>query len=76
MDKAGSKAECGPTDLVETALQGQTSVADRQSGRSELGYNCNLELSGSIRAKACGGSVVARTPRTSTARIIRRAVTR
>jgi hypothetical protein len=40
------KAECGVSDRVETALQGQTSIEDRASGRSEAGYNCNLELVG------------------------------
>src|SRR5262245_49564072 len=40
------KAECGPNDRVETGLQGETTPGDRISGRSELGYNCNLELVG------------------------------
>src|ERR1700682_4557163 len=40
------KAKCGAKDRVETALQGQTSIADRQSGASEQAYNCNLELVG------------------------------
>ena len=40
------KAICGPNDRVETGLQGQTTLAERLSGDSELGYNCNLELVG------------------------------
>jgi hypothetical protein len=40
------KADCGPNDRVETGLQGETTPEDRISGRSELGYNCNLELVG------------------------------
>ena len=40
------KATCGAGDRVEPGLQGQTSLADRQSGASETAYNCNLELVG------------------------------
>src|SRR5262249_20154220 len=40
------KATCGPKDRVETALQGQTTLADRMTGGSERSYNCNLELIG------------------------------
>src|SRR5713101_6220630 len=38
------KATCGATDRVETALQGQTTLAERTSGASETAYNCNLAL--------------------------------
>ena len=40
------KAQCGTSDRVEPGLQGQTSLADRESGASETAYNCNLELVG------------------------------
>jgi hypothetical protein len=40
------KAECGLSDWVETGLQGHTTLAERETGDSELGYNCNLELVG------------------------------
>ena len=40
------KARCGPGDRTETGLQGQTTAAERFSGDSELGYNCNLQLVG------------------------------
>src|SRR5262245_33188672 len=40
------RANCGPTDRVETGLQGQTTVAERQSGASKTSYNCNLQLVG------------------------------
>jgi len=45
------KAKCGPKDRVETSLQGQTSVAERQSGASEQAYNCNLELVGQYQGE-------------------------
>ncbi len=40
------RADCGPNDRTETGLQGQTTSAERFSGDSEGGYNCNLELVG------------------------------
>jgi len=45
------KANCGPNDRVETALQGQTTLADRLSGQSERAYNCNLELVGQFQGE-------------------------
>src|SRR5437868_2232638 len=40
------KANCGAGSLPETKLQGQVPLTDRQSGRSQEGYRCNLELKG------------------------------
>lgn len=40
------RAECGPGSRPETALQGEVTVADRESGRSARGYTCNLEQVG------------------------------
>ncbi len=40
------RATCDRTSLPETGLQGQVPLKDRQSGRSTLGYRCNLELLG------------------------------
>lgn len=40
------RAECGPGSRPETALQGEVTVGDRQSGRSAHGYWCNLEVVG------------------------------
>ena len=37
---------CGPDDLPETGLQGDVPLADQESGRAELGYNCGLTLVG------------------------------
>jgi hypothetical protein len=40
------KANCDPGDWTESGLQGQTTRDERESGDSEGGYNCNLELVG------------------------------
>jgi hypothetical protein len=40
------RASCGPGSQPEPGLQGQVPLADRDSGRSRLGYWCNLELVG------------------------------
>jgi hypothetical protein len=45
------KAQCGPSDHTESGLQGQTSRLERESGDSELGYNCNLELVGQFHGE-------------------------
>lgn len=37
------KAVCGVGSLPESDLQGRVSAEDRASGRSQLGYRCNLE---------------------------------
>lgn len=38
-----ARADCGPGSLPETDLQGRVSLEDRVSGRSQVGYSCNLE---------------------------------
>jgi hypothetical protein len=45
------KANCNSGDAVETGLQGHTTLAERESGDSELGYNCNLELVGQYQGE-------------------------
>ena len=45
------RAECSPGDRTESGLQGQTTPAERATGDSELGYNCNLELVGKVRGE-------------------------
>jgi hypothetical protein len=48
------RAACGPGSLPETKLQGQVSLDDRNSGRAELGYRCNLELVGQHQGEGAG----------------------
>ena len=51
------RAACGGTNdpfFLEPALQGQVPLADRQSGRSQLGYRCNLELVGQHQGDGAG----------------------
>lgn len=43
---AVSPAECGPGSRPESGIQGQVPKADRDSGRSQEGYQCNLEKIG------------------------------
>lgn len=45
------RAECGPGSRPETALQGEVTLADRESGRSSEGYTCNLEQIGNYRGE-------------------------
>ena len=45
------KAHCGRFDWTESGLQGQTTTWERESGDSEGGYNCNLELVGQFRGE-------------------------
>jgi hypothetical protein len=52
------KANCDRWDWTESGLQGQTTRDERESGDSEGGYNCNLELVGQYQgegAKSQGG---------------------
>lgn len=44
-------ANCGPGSVPETGLQGQVSLADRQSGRSQQGYSCNLQKVGQYQGE-------------------------
>jgi len=45
------RANCGATDWVETGLPGQTTTAERLSGLSELGFQCNMELVGQYQGQ-------------------------
>ena len=45
------KAHCGRFDWTESGLQGETTTWERESGDSEGGYNCNLELVGQFRGE-------------------------
>lgn len=53
------KATCGSKDRVETALQGQTTLAERMTGGSERSYNCNLELVGQFRGEGASWQMAA-----------------
>lgn len=45
------RAECGEDSLPETDIQGRVSIEDRESGRSQEGYRCNLELVGQYQGQ-------------------------
>ena len=53
------RAVCGQRDRVETGLQGQTTLAERMTGSSEKGYNCNLELVGQFRGEGASWQMAA-----------------
>ncbi|MEE4021958.1 hypothetical protein V1Y59_02615 [Gordonia sp. PKS22-38] len=53
------EAECGPGSLPEPGLQGDVSAEDRNSGRSRLGYRCNMSQLGTVRG--AGGGIVSVT---------------
>jgi hypothetical protein len=48
--------DCGPDALPETGLQGQVPRADQDSGRSKLGYRCNVRLVGSNEIESRGAN--------------------
>jgi hypothetical protein len=48
------RAHCGPGSLPETALQGEVPLKDRKSGRSQLGYRCNLVLVAQHQGEGAG----------------------
>ena len=51
-----TQTDCGPDSSPETGLSGDVPSADRNSGRSERGYNCNMTLLG--QARGAGGGIV------------------
>lgn len=53
-EKPVRKAICGANDKTENGLQGQVPIAERLSGRSQEGYNCNLELVGQWQGDGAG----------------------
>ncbi len=53
---AAARADCGPGSRPETGLQGDVPAADRDSGRSRDGYQCNISRVGGFAGK--GGGIV------------------
>ncbi|HUP91088.1 MAG TPA: hypothetical protein VM074_02490 [Solimonas sp.] len=45
------RAVCGAGSVPETDIQGRVSIEDRESGRSQQGYRCNLELVGQYQGQ-------------------------
>lgn len=48
------RANCGPGSLPEDGVQGEVTLADRNDGRSQLGYRCNLQLLGQYQGVGAG----------------------
>ena len=46
-----TKDDCGRFDWNESGLQGETTTWERESGDSEGGYKCNLEIVGQFRGE-------------------------
>lgn len=47
-------ASCRPGDRIETGLQGEVPLADRDSRRSAEGYTCNIDLVGQYQGPGAG----------------------
>lgn len=47
-------ADCGPGSRPETGLQGDVPAADRDSGRSTEGYDCNISRVGGFAGRGAG----------------------
>ena len=47
-------AHCGPGSVPEHGVQGEVPLKDRQDGRSQLGYRCNLILIGQHQGQGAG----------------------
>lgn len=43
------EAQCGPGSSPQTDIDGRVPITDRQSGRDQKGYSCNLQLVGQYR---------------------------
>ncbi|MCP2293985.1 hypothetical protein APR11_000389 [Nocardia amikacinitolerans] len=52
--KSVPRADCGPDSMPEPGLQGDVPAADRDSGRSTLGYRCNMSMVGQFAGRGAG----------------------
>ncbi|MFE9319833.1 LVIVD repeat-containing protein [Nocardia sp. NPDC052278] len=57
-DIAVARAECGPGSDPESGHQGDVPAADRNNGRSTLGYRCNMSQVGNYAGRGGGISSV------------------
>lgn len=57
-DIAVARAECGPGSDPESGHQGDVPAADRNNGRSTLGYRCNMSQLGNYAGRGGGISSV------------------
>lgn len=48
------RADCGPGSRPEPGLQGDVPAADRDSGRSTMGYSCNISMVGQYPGHGAG----------------------
>ncbi|GAA5049355.1 LVIVD repeat-containing protein [Nocardia callitridis] len=48
------RADCGPGSRPENGLQGDVTAADRDSGRSTQGYDCNMSFIGGYSGRGAG----------------------
>lgn len=53
-DTAAARADCGADSSPEPGLQGDVPAADRDSGRSRLGYRCNITQLGGYPGRGGG----------------------
>src|SRR5712672_393804 len=53
------KAQCRSGDRTESGLQGETTQAEVDSGASKVGFNCNVDLVGSVQGEGANWQLAA-----------------